>query len=1138
MTITYQGGGRIPDGWSGTTTTSNPATASINLPSGTRVLWVSIVAGGTTARAGGDPTFNGIKLLPGNVSTASGGTPEVCIEDWYLLDPPTGSSYTLSIPNSGTLALAINYAYASATNPMCVEAIKTTTGSSTNPTSTLYVGENSIWFAGLGNGGNTFASTARAGTTINEWDAGTWGIAGTYGTNSSPAASTTINWTFATSEDWVIAATTFKEMQAPTTIQYVGGTITGKAGAASGNSTIALDSGLTGGVGSAVQAGDLVVAYFAVGSTADRSLTISDGTTNYTLIDSERYANASGFDTNLRVAYKFMGTTPDTTTTFGPTGSTSDSGMCAVRVYRGVDPSSPIISATGGTSTSGDTNPDPGLSDPFVPGSVPIVVGAGACATATAYTRPGDLSGWQSAAQAGTNDVVAGAGHDLGYVTGARPTDATYNPMKWYGGSANFGESSAYVSFSLRQAGVGELIPASTSNNGTWSGLTGANGTASGLRNADNTVDSSVWGSDGANDEWLRFDLGAAVTVKAIRLMAIGTTTGAGVSGAPWGVIYTNGATIQSSTDDSVWTTRAIVSGLVDDTLETQTYDIGVTARYWRISKAGWLGVGDFILYGPYANITVANAAHGHTASSPTIGSKASITINSATHGHSASQPAITSHLAVTPNSANHAHSASNVTVASKASVSASGASHAHAATSPTIAPKATIATASANHGLTSTTLTITSKASITVSGAAHAHSASSPAISPKASIAAASAHHNLASTSPTITSKAAVVVSAAAHAHSASSPAISPKASLVVASAVHAVASTNPTLSFKSTISINGAVSAHIATSPAISPKASVTVGSSSHGLSSTSPAITPKASLTVAGATHAHSVTSPAVVSRASLTVSAAQHGHTATQPSLTAKNAVTVTSAVHAHSATSPSIVPKATISVGNANHALSSTNPTITPRATLAIAAAHHAVASTGPSITPSLVLPVQSASHAHSASSPTVIPKASITVGSALHSLSSTSPGITSKATLSISAAHHALSSIGPTITPRAVLTIAAASHAHSATSPGVAFAALLAVNDNTHGHICTSPALALTYSLAPADAYHLHIAESPAVRLFVSPSERRNVHTSYLSRNEATVITSRDGVAFNWPRNRATALGSRIAAFPARSRIR
>ena len=916
-------------------------------------------------------------------------------------------------------------------------------------------------------------------------------------------------------------------------IKFVGYKMVAVAGATSGDTVVDLSSGLLGGLDDHVSPGDFVTAVYATGSTANRTLSITDGTTDYELIDSERYSDDT-YDTNLRVAYKIMGATPDASVTFGPTGGAADAGIVAVYVRRGVDPLDPIMSESGGTSTN-DANPNGYDFTSLLPGAGLVLIGAGASATATPYNDNPDLENFYSLTSSDTNDVTLGIGFKSSFAGDAG--DGVSSIDAWTGAPETGAESSALIHVILRPASMVAYLSYSWTQSSTYSGLTGG-ASGAGMANGTNASAGSVWASaNWSGTQYIRVDLGVARPVYGARIACINDDPA--ITGGPWGASYTNGANLQYSDNGSDWTTAVALSGFVDDGPEFLNWELdGSAHRYWRISKAGWLGVGDFILYGPYANITVANAAHGHTASSPTIGSKASITINSATHGHSASQPAITSHLAVTPNSANHAHSASNVTVASKASVSASGASHAHAATSPTIAPKATIATASANHGLTSTTLTITSKASITVSGAAHAHSASSPAISPKASIAAASAHHNLASTSPTITSKAAVVVSAAAHAHSASSPAISPKASLVVASAVHAVASTNPTLSFKSTISINGAVSAHIATSPAISPKASVTVGSSSHGLSSTSPAITPKASLTVAGATHAHSVTSPAVVSRASLTVSAAQHGHTATQPSLTAKNAVTVTSAVHAHSATSPSIVPKATISVGNANHALSSTNPTITPRATLAIAAAHHAVASTGPSITPSLVLPVQSASHAHSASSPTVIPKASITVGSALHSLSSTSPGITSKATLSISAAHHALSSIGPTITPRAVLTIAAASHAHSATSPGVAFAALLAVNDNTHGHICTSPALALTYSLAPADAYHLHIAESPAVRLFVSPSERRNVHTSYLSRNEATVITSRDGVAFNWPRNRATALGSRIAAFPARSRIR
>jgi hypothetical protein len=122
-------------------------------------------------------------------------------------------------------------------------------------------------------------------------------------------------------------------------IVFVGGAVASKNGAVSGNSTIALNSGLSGGVASSAASGDFVIAAFATGAASDVTLAITDGSSDYTLIGSELYANDTE-DVNLRVAYKFI--TSDTEVTFGPTHSTSDGGSMAVYVFRNVNISSPL----------------------------------------------------------------------------------------------------------------------------------------------------------------------------------------------------------------------------------------------------------------------------------------------------------------------------------------------------------------------------------------------------------------------------------------------------------------------------------------------------------------------------------------------------------------------------------------------------------------------------------------------------------------------------------------------------------------------------------------------------------------------------------------------------------------------------
>lgn len=223
-------------------------------------------------------------------------------------------------------------------------------------------------------------------------------------------------------------------------IQFVGSTTANKAGASSGNTTISL-TGLTGGIAAAAAVGDIVVAAFATGATADQTLLISDGTTAYTLIGTELYAN-SGVDTNLRVAYKVMGATPDTTTTFGPTGSAQDGGAMVVSVWRGVDTVTPLdVAATTATGTT-TGRPDPASITPSTAGAVAVIVGGSAAATGATYTSS-DLTGFKSDTGADTNDAMIG----LGYFAW---TSGPFDAAQFGGGTTGGTDSWAAVSLALR----------------------------------------------------------------------------------------------------------------------------------------------------------------------------------------------------------------------------------------------------------------------------------------------------------------------------------------------------------------------------------------------------------------------------------------------------------------------------------------------------------------------------------------------------------------------------------------------------------------------------------------------------------------------------------------------------------------
>lgn len=228
-----------------------------------------------------------------------------------------------------------------------------------------------------------------------------------------------------------------KLMDAPaaTGISFVGAKMAQRAGGTSGNVTLAINSGLTGGIASAAASGDFVVAVYAVGSNADRTLSITDGTTDYTLIGSELYANGS-IDTNLRVAYKFI--TSDTDVTFGPTGASSNEGVIGAYVFRGVNTSNPLdVTETTATGT-GSMKANPPSITPSTAGSYIMLVGASTYDTRAEYTDPGDMA-YFIQMQGATDTYIAQAfmAHKDDWTSGAYDhaainlTDADWASATW-----------------------------------------------------------------------------------------------------------------------------------------------------------------------------------------------------------------------------------------------------------------------------------------------------------------------------------------------------------------------------------------------------------------------------------------------------------------------------------------------------------------------------------------------------------------------------------------------------------------------------------------------------------------------------------------------------------------------------------
>lgn len=200
-------------------TAANPATFSYTCGAGTTLL-VLFVFAAPPDRGGGAPTYNGIALSQADQRRYASSSPEIDCECWYLINPPTGSAYTVSIPNPNArniMAVAASFKAAAG----YTSALRVATGgsnTSTNPSCPPLTGVQSgdALVAGVGNGADAWAPTARTGVQLYDQNDGTYGH-GTQYLLPTSAGDVTMSWTFDTSDDWGAVAAAFMEVQAPRT---------------------------------------------------------------------------------------------------------------------------------------------------------------------------------------------------------------------------------------------------------------------------------------------------------------------------------------------------------------------------------------------------------------------------------------------------------------------------------------------------------------------------------------------------------------------------------------------------------------------------------------------------------------------------------------------------------------------------------------------------------------------------------------------------------------------------------------------------------------------------------------------------------------------------------------------------------
>lgn len=200
---------------------------------------------------------------------------------------------------------------------------------------------------------------------------------------------------------------------------YVGGQTQQINATTATNTTITF--ALTGGIDTVPREGDLVLINFTVAGTSDVDMSNKIVTSGYGT-PTELYYNATTTDTNMGVAGKVMGSTPDTQVVVGPTTSTNFGGCVAIHVWRGIDVGSPY-DATTTTASGTDLNANPPSITPGGPGVI-VYTGSVCHQRGAQYMRPPEQ---------GENFVTdtkdAGNDASAGFASNWNPSGAAFDPV-------------------------------------------------------------------------------------------------------------------------------------------------------------------------------------------------------------------------------------------------------------------------------------------------------------------------------------------------------------------------------------------------------------------------------------------------------------------------------------------------------------------------------------------------------------------------------------------------------------------------------------------------------------------------------------------------------------------------------------
>jgi hypothetical protein len=192
--------------------TGNPVTGNHTCGSGATVLVLAMIYeyGSRT----GTPTFNGVSLVQADIARYYATSPEACCELWYLIGPPTGSSYEVSIPNPNALNLEAHVSSYSAGSGKRT-AFEQAIGFGDVGLANYYwtsKGSGCLWVGVTAGGYDTWAPTGRSGTAIYDSDNGTWGGGSQYYLQTNPGQ-IQFYWSGVSGDDYGVCLAIFNEVQ-------------------------------------------------------------------------------------------------------------------------------------------------------------------------------------------------------------------------------------------------------------------------------------------------------------------------------------------------------------------------------------------------------------------------------------------------------------------------------------------------------------------------------------------------------------------------------------------------------------------------------------------------------------------------------------------------------------------------------------------------------------------------------------------------------------------------------------------------------------------------------------------------------------------------------------------------------------